>query len=406
MKAWIATVLGGSLLLALWALPPRDESFLYLRVVQRADYPPEVESYRRVLAEARARHDVFQRLVWRDSLASLTRWAREEGPGWAAALPPPAPASLEPRLQAMVGDQLAALGVARPAAVVGAVVMDLAFGAHPGFPGAGSGTWGQVMASSDPANPFCFVVEPVRFLREDSTRVERLRLFVEERARAPGEAPNPLGPCALYAAFGPAGPHVDEWLGEGGYLFGAGDRPEGPEPAPASRVRSDVAPRGLFGRREGYPVDLNLSLFAEACLQGKEEGCRTALFQEVPEAVQRSRGLALRSGVGEVTYFSEWMLGPYWAGMFVGAERRLLWDLAEEFGTDRFRRFWGSERGVEEAFQAAFGEPMTSWVVRWGRRQVRPLADPGAMPWPDVLLTLLAVALLAGLGVAVHGRGR
>ncbi len=47
-------------------------------------------------------------------------------------------------------------------------------------------------------------------------------------------------------------------------------------------------------------------------------------------------------------------------------------DLEAEFGRDRFARFWTSDQSVEDAFAAAFDEPIGAWTMRWAQDRMGP----------------------------------
>ncbi len=73
-------------------------------------------------------------------------------------------------------------------------------------------------------------------------------------------------------------------------------------------------------------------------------------------------------------------------------------DLEGDFGRDRFTRFWTSDQSVEDALNAAFGEPIESWTMRWAQDR---LGYQKAGPSTDLLSVLLTLAtLVACVGVA------
>ncbi len=73
-------------------------------------------------------------------------------------------------------------------------------------------------------------------------------------------------------------------------------------------------------------------------------------------------------------------------------------DLEAEFGGERFARFWTSDQDVEEAFAAAFGEPIEMWTMRWAQDR---MGAQKAGPSTDLLSVLLTlVTLLACVGIA------
>ena len=93
-------------------------------------------------------------------------------------------------------------------------------------------------------------------------------------------------------------------------------------------------------------------------------------------------------------------------GRFGDAESWWMGELEEEFGVERFRRFWQSEQGPDQAFLAVFGEPMAEWTMRWAQaRQGIQRAGPSTDRL-SVLLTMLTVLACSGAAVAMGTRKR
>jgi hypothetical protein len=82
----------------------------------------------------------------------------------------------------------------------------------------------------------------------------------------------------------------------------------------------------------------------------------------------------------------------------------LFWDLEKEFGPERFQRFWSSEQGLEEAFQAAFGESIGAWTMRWARDKIGPMEASKPIPLQASLLSLLVIGLLGAMACGVQRR--
>jgi hypothetical protein len=144
-----------------------------------------------------------------------------------------------------------------------------------------------------------------------------------------------------------------------------------------------------FGSRRIY----RLSSDGEACVMGMRDGCLRAFLKggggspadlSLPVAFTSERA---GSSVG-----------------FGGMRARLLYDLEEEFGSERFARFWTSESDVEEAFRAVYGEPVEEWLVRWAQARWGPLRVGPQVPLQATFLSFLTLGLFVGLGLYMGRR--
>ncbi len=396
MKKWLGLVAGGLGLIALWALPPRSlEDWLGWARDPGEDPSPESLAFSRIGREARQLGDLYQYLVWGDSIEALARSSLEGNIRWAVAVPGFTPAEGREALESAVRRQVTALGVPAPAVPVGAAVMDAEFGLYPGVPWHfGNAGRGMIFVGLDPENAFCFVVrsEPVGAAPSASA-------LLAWAGPDSADLPNPLGPCAWHARYGTPGEGISEWLGKGGYRYA--EDPWGPGAGASYRLEAPEL------RRIGVRTLPRLSTDGVACASGSREGCRGALlaatgFEEVG---------ASTLGIGEDRHPSRSlrafrMRSSPWGMTFGGAGRTVLSDLEAEFGSERFRRFWTSDQDVMEAFEEAFGLPFEDWLlgwarVRWGDADVGP-----TVPIQAGLLTFLTAGLLAGGALMVDRRGR
>jgi hypothetical protein len=368
---------------------------------------PEYEAYQKVLRETRGAAYTYQRLQWRDSVASLARSSGEEGNWVAVALPAGAPEGYGPGMEAAIREQLGSVGVADPRIPVGVLFIDAVAQAHPQAPPdvAMINAQEEVMVSTGAGNPFCFVVVPVRGVSE-GTLLALERKWTDMVSTPPGSTgpPRPLGPCLLHAKYGTPGPRIFRWLWDGAYTFGMGDwgrgatLPSGED----SRFRRD-----LFGLRLRHFTSNPSLPLAEACLMGQEDACRKSVAGGPPHdffsfySYYWSDGDNRIAPDGSPLAFQTRLL---YSLAFGSLDAFLLWDLEAEFGSERFQRFWSSEEGVEEAFQAAFGEPLGRWVMRWAQERIHPMTAAAPVPPGASLLTLLTVCLLAGMAVLVQRR--
>ena len=95
---------------------------------------------------------------------------------------------------------------------------------------------------------------------------------------------------------------------------------------------------------------------------------------------------------------------PRFGGETRDLEPYLFFAMEEEFGRDRFGRFWTSALPPEAAFQEAFGEPFDLWIMKWFRQYFEsPPRGPG-VPVHATFLTLLSLGILAGFGVRMGRR--
>lgn len=195
-----------------------------------------------------------------------------------------------------------------------------------------------------------------------------------------------LGPCVYYAEFGPPGPHILAWLE--GRRFGptrvwAAPDSTGPE-RPADMQGPTVWPGQRLAELAGggLPPEYFIGMKSIACLRGAQEACAQAVLDSLPPV--------LHHPWVEGTGYSFGLLLP-------GLEERLLQDLRDELGPERFRRFWQSPLPVEAAFREASGTPLSEWVRGWvGARSDAFRSGPALAAW-SVPVWLLLVALVLAI---------
>ncbi len=405
LKHWLAVVLGGFLLITGWALPLRHEGEWIQGSWFYRHRTPEYVAHRTVLTKMRRQAYIYQRLLWRDSLSSLARSARDAGQGITVALPEGAPEGYASGLREAVREQFLELGVARPQVTLGVVFMDARAMTHPRSPSDQGlrNTREELFLSNDAGNLYCIRVVPLRRSGEEKW-MGLDRKWTDMVTLPPGRdgAPAPLGPCLLHAKYGPPGEGVFRWLWSVGYSFGR--TALHPRTGSSGQTTVDLS-RDPFGLRFGYFWSGgNLLPPAESCLMGDEDACLRAVTE--PEGYNTywygnppDRGLAPDgSPLARETDFR------YTERAFGTLDAYMLWDLEREYGRERFQRFWSSEADIEEAFHAAFGEPMGAWVRRWAQGHLGPLHAATPVPLRASLLTLLTVVVLGLLAVRVQRR--
>ncbi len=236
-----------------------------------------------------------------------------------------------------------------------------------------------------------------------------------------------LAPCALLAAFGTPGQGVAEWLESTRFLAAHSGAWLFPD---TSVNRSRAGPwigwsdngdtRGLY---EAVPAWVNrigatqIALLMSPpyeygavglrCLAGAEDACVTGVLHSsiaLPDTTHMPAELTLTdlysSKPGNVTLAT--VRPPIWG---------LTSEMIDEFGRDRFRKFWTSDHDFETAFRDAFGESLGHWTARWARHRwqrseswrsshdvllgvtVRPSSFPATMAWSGM-------AVLVAVGVA------
>jgi len=144
----------------------------------------------------------------------------------------------------------------------------------------------------------------------------------------------------------------------------------------------------------------------EGCLAGKVDACRRAVLGP-PAFVEQDSYPAI---LEEESYLEleEWISseGPGRNEPFGGRERTWMGDLEAEFGGERFGRFWTSDQEVEDAFAAAFGEPIEMWTMRWAQDRMGLQKAGPSVDLLSVLLTLVALLACVGIATATATRRR
>lgn len=315
----------------------------------------------------RARQDLTH-LVLRDS---LDHWLPARGPTVSLVLRGPVPAPVAAsmgRLTDRLASALARLGPI-PGTLALVVMADTA--------GSAGVTEGSHLLLPPPGAPGrCALVVPARTLR----RVEGVRQTEES-----------LAPCVFYAAFGPPGPEVEQWLFHRGFdLASAADWWEAPAPRAGNALDVRWWSPAVVAMMFDHPWQPLGSLRLMGCRAGQAAACAPALLGRA-----ETRVAPVRHDRAQVHSALEWW-GPEMDRGVHGLAR----DLVREFGPDRFRSFWTSAAPPEQAFETAFGVRFATWSARWvpatlGRTAVGPsLRLGGAVTWLAVVGLALGAALL------------
>jgi hypothetical protein len=248
------------------------------------------------------------------------------------------------------------LGNAR-AATVGVIEVSARFGTHPGVNDLFAGRM-SVTGQRDGV-PYCVIVLPGPF--------DRTARFIAQEAVWGGL----FGTCHWFARYGAPGPYMQQWLDAGGARHFA--RFKDPQNNTwAGFLRGlEVPPNYESLMRRRMPIR------GQKCLSGQKEACAEAVasFEMIGE--ERAQYLAFnmpRLVMGEGSMFAQ---------------------LEADFGQERFRRFWKSDRPFQEAFEQSFGVSLGEWVYDW----TEPLGHMRAgarLSLSSIILTFLLIGALVG----------
>jgi hypothetical protein len=366
MTRWLTLVTLSIGAVSLWALPPSAVSVPEIRTI------PEVARVQAIEAEMRRGQAALRAIRWSDSLSALVIQAAVDG----VALSPPRGEAVDPEAARRWEDaqRTALAGRARrdPRMVVG-------FFWQRSDP-VGRLTREVTFVGLRDGTPYCIEASPYTgrgaMLGWDDTRV---------------------GACQLYAAHGPPGGRIQEWLDASALGFVriavptfAADFARAGLPPPDAR---------LFG--VGRPSLSYQSLTVQACLAGRAEACERAMTD--PELIAPQVGA------------DAWLVANTPASSFGGRQSDppfgylddgLLYEWEAGFGPEAFSRFWTSSERVPEAFETAFGVPLGEWVLRWAEEHVGLYRAGPSLPAGSLLWSVLALAGLAGAATLTAARRR
>jgi hypothetical protein len=135
------------------------------------------------------------------------------------------------------------------------------------------------------------------------------------------------------------------------------------------------------------------------CLAGDVARCRSTVVDgpDEPHSQRYTRvtdeGLILR----RAEWYTPFPLGP--------SESRLLGDMAQSLGPERFRAFWTSNLPPAEAFASAAGQDIGAWTADWARRTYGPVGrGPGISASGTAFATLITLLALGGATAASRRR--
>jgi hypothetical protein len=348
---------------------------------------------------------LYKRIQRRDSLVGELARGRSEGRSVVLGLPIEAPDSVRERLSTAVELHFADLGLESPALPLGIFVFSESQGSHPSLLSYRGGLRGvdEYFLSRDGEAPYCIIGAPYFGGTEypvPSWRRDPIAAKVRYLAEVPANRrahPNTLGLCRHLVRHGQPGAPMMSWLKKGATHFA-----ERPFPVDHHLSYGRGPARGPFGkpgRRVGQ-----LSPRTLHCLAGSRRDCLGLVldFQVQPIRIGwRSLDIQEFLTDSPVDFLKGY---PRVEDELLRVGSYLFFAIEEEFGPERFGEFWRSGLEPTEAFEAAFGEPLDLWVMRWLRTYLDPSPRGPGVPMQSTLFTLLTLGILAGGAVRMGRR--
>ena len=342
VKQWLGLVGFGVALVALGTLPPAE-----VNVPTRRPPLPEQQ-----------RLDVLRRkVVATNNTLQRVRWAEEVVPGTLAGEGPvvfgfpdgAVPEQVE-RVRTRTAAEVDEVAAGASDVALGVFFVDYRDARYPGAPTGAQLDVHYFFGEKD-GRPYCAVVRPV------------WRRAAPDQIHLPGVPSDGsyLGVCGLVRAYGLPGPAVRAWLAGGGAVLATSGRPtQGTVLLYGTLGDVALARREVFGTPNlafGY---LPTRMDYDRCFAGVTMGCAEMFVH--PALVNAFDGPGSVSGR---TARSHWPASAVQGrSIFEPADYHVAADLAEEFGRERFRRWWVAEGDVAEAFEASFGVDVGTWNLR------------------------------------------
>lgn len=360
-------------------------------------------------AELKKEAWTYQHIQWRDSLVAELRVAESSGHTIVLGTPAGTADSLKARLERAVDLHLRLLGAEDPAMPLGVFFIPRTQFLPPDLSAQYGSRGGsrEYYVSRGEEDPYCIIGVPYQDDFDGnlpSWSTEPLTRKIRNFADLPADEGDPvrtLGLCRHFAQHGAPGRGIYSWLEEGAFRFSNGI----PDGALFLYFPADRPSRGPFGALTFLSRPLTPK--GLACLQGVPDACLEAVLE--PELIGNPTETAnryvpeLRSFVAEspvdfhqTPWSIQYQFGPFETYLFSALE--------EEFGSDRFGRFWRSQEGPEVAFREAFGQPMDEWVMAWIRGYLWTAPRGPGVPFQATILTFLTLGILAGGAIRMARR--
>ncbi len=389
--------------LTLWLVPAEPlPIFGYSAESSESRFTAERQAAIAIRDKAKEENALLRRLRLVDSLSA--RLVSSSPDPIVIDLPPEAGPEERSMLSEAVRSQIEYL-VAEPTdMVVGVSYVDHRFGSHPDFAHL-TRLGADYFSGTVDGQPFCLVVYPFFAANPTDPRSEgnlrsAIRSLTDTRfAGAPDGPPiDVLGPCSVHLVHGSPGPAIRRWLRDDGMSRLA----RSPWLGGDYRLPPISDHRSIYGewnerRRERASVYGRESAVGEGCLAGRLDACRRAVLDPTAYVDPES-----------YPELEEWISSGHSRNgePFGGRERTWMGDLEAEFGRDPFARFWTSDQNVEDAFAAAFDEPIGAWTMRWAQDRMGPQKAGPSTDLLSVLLTLVTLLACVGIATATAERWR
>lgn len=401
--------------LTLWLVPaePLPITGFDFKSSLESRFTPERRAANAIRDKVKEENALLTRLRLVDSLSA--RVLSSSAGSVVVDLPPEVGPEEQNMLSEAVNRQVDYLGEKAADMIVGVSYVDAQFGNHPEVQNKVRG-WPDFFSGTVDGQAFCLVVYPFfsigptdpRIRRTLGEVIERNQRFLRSAIRSLTDntfAGNPdgppidvLGPCSIHLVHGSPGPAIRRWLRDDGMSRLA----RTPWPGGGYRFPPISKHRGPFG--EWDPTRQNssasygtISTVGEGCLAGQADACRHAVLD--PTAYEEPESFP---------ELEQWISsgGSRNGEPFGGRERTWMSDLESEFGLDRFARFWTSDEPVEDAFVAAFGEPIEMWTMRWAQERMGIQRAGPSTDGLSMLLTLVTLLACVGIATATATRRR
>ena len=360
---YAVVVVTGCMLLPLWSLTRDPEP--------RPRNPFEFEQ-RAVSSQAGLLHRTYRQLIMLDSLRPKL--------GTTPGLQMEIDRSAADTLSIRHAEALQEIGAEPMRARVGVFVVPSNYGTYRGGQRMHNYQSYAVFTGVDAAGPWCMVVSELPGSPAGTPVSSIFTSHTRRFGRVTRVEPHVSGVCAWWARYGAPGDSLNEWLRTGGYRY-------------AGAARLEQASDERISERELRQSSSWMRVGAmHRCVAGDEVSCRTVLREAGPRV--RNAGYAAT------------MRRPNEYGLNETKDPYLFAALEQEFGAEKFARFWRSDQPVEAAFAGAFGVGMAEWVGDWGREAYGRGALGPRMPAVTWLLSFATVTALFAVSRWVAARRR
>lgn len=376
MKVWIGLVLAGVAFITIGQLPPTSYTAL-----PPDEIPPAEARARAISDEIRRAEGVLKRFHWND--IALERLFTEAEDGLAFAGGGSMTQEAMDAYRDHIAEELESLPVRDREAKVGVFWMDINEGSYHTTTTLRYSAIAEYYIGERDGTPYCFVLYPAHPAYMEDRRI-RIRSVAAGWIYGSGVAG-----CRLVAQFGHPGEKVLEWLEVGAMSFGTGLR------HPDRDYYRWRFIRGPLGRSNWSRANQRIEL--DRCMSGQAEGCLELVLTPINESIRPKAERSIEQQSPLTTMYARSSLGSTGSYLFQ--------DLIEEFGPEAFDRFWSSDLGVEESFEAAFGLPMGDWLVSWMQDNLGSFLSGPRLTQSARFGGLLTVMLL-GLGSGLWYRRR